>query len=106
MSRSAESSSKEDKDKTAAYALGRNIRQWRQDHKVPLKALAADLQVSTTTVNDWERAARFPSGHHLSRLARVLGVPCCRLLCDRPEECVIGGAGKSCHHDRLASAIC
>lgn len=67
--------------------LGENLRSRRKDLGLPLKALAADLEVSIATLSDWERGTRFPSRENLETLSRVLNIPVCRLFCPGEDLC-------------------
>jgi len=70
----------------ASFALA--FRSWRQKSQIPLKQIASDLGVSTSTVSAWELGERFPSGDHFERLVEYTGLPPCRLFCVMTEECV------------------
>ncbi len=70
--------------------LSRFLKNWRQNSKLPLKALAKDIGVSIETISAWERGSRFPGAEHLDALALYVGIPVCRLFCDRREN------GKKC----------
>ena len=67
--------------------LGRQLRSLRMARKWPIKRVALELGVSVSTVSDWERGERFPSGRHLLELANLFGKPMCQLMCGGPEKC-------------------
>ena len=57
----------------AAVAFGSHLREWRDHNNVSLKELAADLEISVSTVSAWETGRRFPSGVHCDLVATHLG---------------------------------
>ena len=59
----------------AAVAFGNHLREWRQNNDVSMKALAADLGLSVSTVSAWENGQRFPSGAHCDLVSEYLGQP-------------------------------
>jgi len=70
----------------ASFALA--FTNWRERKNVPLKQIATDLDLSFGTVSMWGTGKRFPSEHHLERLADYMGVPPCRLFCFIGDRCV------------------
>ena len=77
-------------EENARQILGRNLRQWRQDHGLLLKQMAPGIGVSESTLNAWETGFRFPSTDHLPALAQFFGVPICFLLRSQPGTCLDG----------------
>jgi len=67
------------------------LRSWRKARGTPMKAIAADLEVSIETVSAWEGGDQFPTSENLDKLSRIMGVPICRFFCQRlgscPPEC-------------------
>src|SRR3974390_1713229 len=63
------------------------LRRWRQARSMPLKRMAADLGVSVSVVSAWEQGSRFPSVHHLEKLAVYTGMPVCQLLFAGAQDC-------------------
>lgn len=61
---------------------------WRQAKQVPLKKIARDLGVSIGTVSAWELGRRFPESDNFQLLVEYTGLPPCRLLCVKAEQCV------------------
>jgi transcriptional regulator with XRE-family HTH domain len=76
----------------ARAKLGHTLRSWRKARGTPMKAIAADLEVSIETVSAWERGDQFPTPENLDKLSRYIGVPVCRFFCQRlgscPPECL------------------
>lgn len=75
-----------------SFAVG--FKNWRRKHKITLKQVATDLDVSVNTINMWELGKRFPSGEHFEILAAYTSQSPCQLFCvmaDRctPEECLL-----------------
>ena len=68
-------------------ALGKRVRTWRKNKKLPLKAVAKALNVSEATVSDWERGTRFPSRTNLDALAKFMDGPVCALFCENEDSC-------------------
>jgi transcriptional regulator with XRE-family HTH domain len=68
--------------------LAAHLKAWRARHKQPLKAVAAELDVSVTTLWQWENAVNFPPPEKLELLAELMGIPCCRLFCSAKKECI------------------
>lgn len=64
------------------------FRDWRLQNHLPMKQVAADLDVSIATVSAWESGARFPTGRHFERIAAYTDVPPCRLFCVRTDKCL------------------
>ncbi len=64
------------------------FRNWCLKENIPLKQVAADLDVSLATVSMWESGKRFPTGRHFEMLAEYTGVPPCRLFCMMADKCV------------------
>jgi transcriptional regulator with XRE-family HTH domain len=60
---------------------------WRQRKCLLLKQIAADLDVSASTVNLWEMGRRFPTGKNIEALAQYTGLPPCRLFCRLAAKC-------------------
>jgi transcriptional regulator with XRE-family HTH domain len=73
-------------DLRASFATA--FKNWRHRNNVPLKQVAADLNVSVNTVNLWELGKRFPTGRHLELLTAYTGQPPCRLFCIMADRCV------------------
>ena len=73
-------------DICASFAMA--FRAWRLKNNIPLKKIAADLDLSIATVNAWELGKRFPSGRSFEMLVDYTGVPPCRLFCVKAAECV------------------
>ncbi|MCE9612852.1 MAG: helix-turn-helix domain-containing protein [Lentisphaerae bacterium] len=67
--------------------IGWRLRSLRKGRKWALKEVAAELRVSVTTVSDWERGTRFPSGDHLLNLAKLHETSVCKLLCAGKGVC-------------------
>lgn len=61
---------------------------WRRKQHLPLKKVASDLGVSTSTVNSWELGGRFPSGAKFDEIAVYTGLEPCKLFCLQAERCV------------------
>jgi len=73
-------------DIRASFATA--FRNWRLKSNIPRKQIAADLGVSTVTVNHWESGKRFPTGRHFELLAEYTGLPPCRLFCIMADTCI------------------
>ena len=69
-------------------SFARTFGAWRLQHSVPLKRVALDLNVGVSTVNAWELGERFPTGEHLQALVNYTGVPSCRFVCERADQCL------------------
>ena len=54
---------------------------------MPLKQMAAELGVSISVVSAWEQGSRFPSVHHLEKLAVYTGMSVCQLLFEGGQDC-------------------
>ena len=78
--------SKSQCDIRASFAIA--FKNWRRKHNVPLKKVAADLDLSVNTINLWELGKRFPTGLHFERLAEYTGMPPCKLFCVMADKCV------------------
>ena len=61
---------------------------WRQKNRIPLKKIARDLGLSTSTVSSWESGARFPTGYNFEILVEYTGLPPCKLFCVMADKCV------------------
>ena len=61
---------------------------WRRKNNRTLKDIAAELGVSLSSVNSWERGERFPTAEHFQALADYTGIPPCRLFCVMADKCV------------------
>jgi transcriptional regulator with XRE-family HTH domain len=61
---------------------------WRRKSKIPLKTIARDLGVSTSTVSSWELGACFPTGYNFELLVEYTGLPPCKLFCVMADKCV------------------
>lgn len=72
---------------SARAKLGHTLRSWRKARETPLKAIAADLDVSIETVSAWEGGDQFPTAENLDKLSRIMGVPICRFFCQRLDSC-------------------
>ncbi len=81
-------------DIRASFATA--FRNWRVKNIIPLKQIAADLDLSIATINSWETGKRFPTGPHFELLTHHTGLPPCGLFCI-PEN-----RGLSRNEDRLA----
>lgn len=55
---------------TARSVFAANFRAWRRRSGKPLKTVAQDLDVSMTTVNNWERGIYFFVAEKLDALSR------------------------------------
>jgi DNA-binding XRE family transcriptional regulator len=71
---------------------------WRKEKGFPLKQVAADLGVSISTVNAWERGERFPTGHHIELIVIHTALAPCRLFCVGSNLCSL-----TIHDDPLAN---
>ena len=63
------------------------FKKWRREKKIPLKQLAADLDVSIATIDLWESGKRFPNGEHFEQLATYTGRSPCELFCVLADRC-------------------
>ena len=70
----------------ASFAIA--FKNWRRKKRIPLKKVAADLDLSLNTINLWELGKRFPTGPHFQMLAEYTGVPPCKLFCVMADKCV------------------
>jgi transcriptional regulator with XRE-family HTH domain len=61
-----------------AFAV--RLKAWREENGLPLKRVAAKLEVSTSIVCEWEHAHRFPSVDHLWALSKFTGIPAWEFL--------------------------
>ena len=61
---------------------------WRRKSKIPLKKIAKDLGVSTSTVSSWELGEYFPTGYNFELLVEYTGLPPCKLFCVMADKCV------------------
>jgi transcriptional regulator with XRE-family HTH domain len=73
--------------RTYEKLIGRRLHEGRTRRGWALKYVAAELGVSATTVSDWERGKRFPSGLHLLKLSVLFKAPVCALFCVGQEKC-------------------
>ena len=73
-------------DIRASFAIA--FKNWRQKNNVPLKKVAADLDLSVNTISLWELGKRFPTGLHFEMLAAYTGMPPCKLFCVMADKCV------------------
>ncbi|MGP8198645.1 MAG: helix-turn-helix domain-containing protein [Limisphaerales bacterium] len=73
-------------DVRASFAVA--FTAWRRKKRVPLKAIAAALGVSISTVNSWEAGKSFPGGRNFERLVNYTGLPPCKLFCVEADKCV------------------
>ena len=64
-----------------------NLKAWRQNAGIPLKAVSKEMGVSIATVSDWERGARFPTGEHLNRISEYTGIPLCAFFHNGERDC-------------------
>ena len=64
------------------------FRNWRFEHKIPLKRIAGDLRIAVATVNSWESGKSFPTGHHFEQLTDYTGLLPCQLFCGTANKCV------------------
>ncbi len=67
--------------------FAKRFKNWRDEKGVPLKHVAAELDVSVSVVNEWENGHRFPSVHHLEAICEHTGVPACCYLYPKEEDC-------------------
>jgi len=74
--------------------LAQKLKAWRADRGLPLKAVAADLNIRESTWQRWEDGRRMPAGEHLLDLANYLLKPVCWLLTDCTAGC------ENCAHVR------
>ncbi len=61
---------------------------WRRKNSLPLKTIAAELDITLATVSLWERGERFPTERHFQALVNYTGIPPCRLFCVMADRCV------------------
>lgn len=73
-------------DVRASFAIAFGA--WRRAKQVPLKKIARDVGVSIGTVSAWELGRRFPASDNFQLLVEYTGLPPCRLLCVKAEQCV------------------
>ena len=67
------------------------LREWRRQHRIPLKQIAVELGFAVATISKWERGERFPNGQNFELLAAYTG-QCCADRCARlPAEGRNGG---------------
>jgi DNA-binding XRE family transcriptional regulator len=64
------------------------FRNWREKHRMPLKQIALELDISIATVQAWESGQRFPAVRHFEMIVAFTGLPPCRLLCAMSDKCV------------------
>ncbi|MDH7504259.1 MAG: helix-turn-helix transcriptional regulator [Verrucomicrobiota bacterium] len=64
------------------------FKNWRRQHRIPLKQIAADLGLSIATISSWELGSRFPTGRNLEKLVNYTGLPPCKLFCVMAGKCV------------------
>ncbi len=76
-------------DVRASFAA--TFRNWRHKTHTPLKRIAKDLGVSTSTVSAWELGDCFPTGYNFELLVEYTGLPPCKLFCIMAEKCVRAG---------------
>lgn len=72
----------EDKIKGRANLLGENIRSYRKSLKLRREEIAKKMEVSTSTLGQWERGERLPLLDNLYKLADILQVGVSDLLED------------------------
>lgn len=65
--------------------LGKVLREWRTNKGLPLKHVAADLDVSISVVSQWERAKRFPSIQNLLQISDYTKIPVSVFFCIRKD---------------------
>ena len=70
-----------------ADLLSARLRRWRRARRIPIKKIAADMEVSVSVVSAWETGSRFPSASHLQQLSVYTGVPVCQFLYAGPADC-------------------
>jgi transcriptional regulator with XRE-family HTH domain len=61
-------------------AFSTRFRAWRKQKGLLLREVAAELDVSTAIVAEWENGNRFPSVDHLQELARYTKIPAWKFL--------------------------
>ena len=76
-------------DVRASFAIA--FGNWRRKNKLPLKTIARDLGVSTSTVGSWESGKCFPTGDNFELLVEYTGLPPCKLFCVMADKCVPAG---------------
>ena len=73
---------------TPCASFATALRTWRQKHKIPMKKVARDLDLSVATIDSWELGKRFPTGYNFERLVDYTSLPPCRLFCVMADKCV------------------
>ena len=68
-------------------AFSTSFGSWRKKNAIPLKHVAAELGVSMSTINAWERGVRFPTGYHIELIVKYTGLAPCRLFCIGSLQC-------------------
>ena len=67
--------------------FGGNLREWRQERGLPLKAIACDIGVCIETVSAWEAGDQFPGYENIDKIAQYTGIPRRCLFCDLVPPC-------------------
>ena len=68
--------------------LAAKLKAWRSARSLPLKTVAADLQISTMTWNRWEHGMRFPLPAHIFRLSEYTAIPICHFFVNCAGACL------------------
>jgi transcriptional regulator with XRE-family HTH domain len=76
---------KDEHETRVAIRVGLNLRELREERRVPPSDIASLLGVSERTVNAYELGARRISLADFARLCDYFGVPPSRLLTGRPQ---------------------
>lgn len=71
---------------TATLNVRMNLRYWREERRFTVRALAAALGVSPTSVSDWERGVRSIHVERLEQIAYALDVPMETFLMVPPSQ--------------------
>ena len=68
-------------------AFSTSFGRWRKQKAIPLKQVAAELGVSISTINAWERGERFPTGYHIELIVKYTRLTPCHLFCVGSSQC-------------------
>jgi transcriptional regulator with XRE-family HTH domain len=68
-------------------AFARRFAAWRREKGLILHATARKLGVATSSILEWERGGSFPSVFNMERIAKLMGLPVCCLICVEPGRC-------------------
>lgn len=69
-----------------ASEQAKSLRQLREESGLTQFQVAQQLEVTITTVSNWEREASEPMGRHLQKLARLYGVSPFDIALPEPER--------------------